>query len=52
VAELIYILTKVYDGFFFPASLTAFVASFLDDSRSDWSEMKSQYHFDLHFSDG
>jgi hypothetical protein len=37
----------------FPQVLTSIgFYFFLDDSHSDWSEVESQCHFDLHFPAG
>jgi hypothetical protein len=44
----IFLLSSV-QGILFPASSTAFVvACFLDNYHSEWSEIESQGHFDLH----
>jgi hypothetical protein len=49
VTALNYIPTTVGNGSFIPASSPAFVViCVIDDSHSDWSEVESQCHFDLH----
>jgi hypothetical protein len=49
VVMLIYIPTNLVTGFFFCSFLPTFVVCILDDRHSDWSEVKSQCSFDLHF---
>jgi hypothetical protein len=49
MVALIYILTTVYRDSFFSASSPDPVVRVIDDSCSDWSKVKSQCCFDLHF---
>jgi hypothetical protein len=53
VAALIYSPPRVGKVSFSPVSSTAFiVVSVINDSHSNWSEVKSQCCFDLHFLSG
>jgi hypothetical protein len=47
--ELMYIPTSSVEVYLFPPSSSAFVVCVIDDNHSDWSEVKSQCSFDLHF---
>jgi hypothetical protein len=46
---LTYIPTNSVQVFLSPTSLPAFVVCFINDSHSDWSVMRSQCCFNLHF---
>jgi hypothetical protein len=52
VVVLIYIPTNSVYRLIFPLNLTNICCCDLDDSHSDWSEVKSQCHFAISFMAG
>jgi hypothetical protein len=49
VVVLFTFFPTVDKGSFFTASLPTFAVCVIEDSHSDWSEVKSQCYFDFHF---